>query len=74
MPELRDGLITLAPLTVNDIDGIKLTFTDGWCLVRPSGTEPLIRLTAEAKTEAAVHRIYDEALEIIKEEIQKANL
>jgi phosphoglucosamine mutase len=71
MPELKKRLMKLNPVAVNDIDGLKLNFTDGWCLVRPSGTEPRIRLTAEAKTEAGVHRIYDSALEIIKETIEK---
>ncbi len=66
LPELKKQLMKLNPTFVNDIDGLKLNFTDGWCLVRPSGTEPCIRLTAEAKTEAGVHEIYDNALEIIK--------
>ena len=34
------------------IDGLKVDTDDGWLLVRPSGTEPLVRLTAEAHTEA----------------------
>lgn len=34
------------------IDGLKLRFGSGWLLVRPSGTEPMIRLAAEAKSKA----------------------
>lgn len=34
------------PLT---LDGVKISFPDGWILLRPSGTEPLIRIFAEAK-------------------------
>ncbi|WNY28029.1 Phosphoglucosamine mutase [Methanimicrococcus stummii] len=33
------------------IDGLKLWFGSGWLLIRPSGTEPIIRITAEAKNE-----------------------
>ncbi|WNY23492.1 Phosphoglucosamine mutase [Methanimicrococcus hongohii] len=33
------------------IDGLKLWFKSGWLLIRPSGTEPIIRITAEAKNE-----------------------
>lgn len=34
------------------IDGIRIKFTDGsWVLIRPSGTEPYIRITAEGKTQ-----------------------
>lgn len=32
-------------------DGYRLQFEDGWALVRPSGTEPKVRLLAEARTE-----------------------
>ena len=39
-------------LRVNDIDGVKVHYDDGWVLVRPSGTEPIFRIFAEAKTDA----------------------
>ncbi|MCL2142193.1 MAG: phosphoglucosamine mutase, partial [Methanimicrococcus sp.] len=38
------------------IDGIKLWFKDGWILIRPSGTEPMIRVVAEAKTKKAAQK------------------
>lgn len=39
----------------NDRDGVKLTFADdSWLLLRPSGTEPVLRLYAEAQTPARV--------------------
>jgi phosphomannomutase/phosphoglucomutase len=31
-------------------DGLRITFEDGWLLLRPSGTEPLFRCFAEART------------------------
>jgi phosphomannomutase/phosphoglucomutase len=34
------------------LDGVKLRYGDGWLLLRPSGTEPLFRIFAEAKTRA----------------------
>ncbi|MEI6240661.1 MAG: phosphoglucosamine mutase [Planctomycetia bacterium] len=40
------------------LDGLRLDFPEGWLLVRASNTEPIVRLVAEAETEAAV----DEAL------------
>jgi phosphomannomutase len=33
------------------LDGLTLTFRDGWVNVRPSNTEPLLRLNAEADTQ-----------------------
>ncbi|HIJ97553.1 TPA: phosphoglucosamine mutase [archaeon] len=35
---------------VSDVDGVRADFSDGWVLVRPSGTEPKVRITVEAKT------------------------
>jgi phosphoglucosamine mutase len=34
---------------VNRLDGVRISFTDSsWVLIRPSGTEPIIRITVEA--------------------------
>jgi len=43
-------------------DGLQLTFDDGdWVLVRPSGTEPLVRIYAEAATPAAARKMAEDA-------------
>jgi len=34
---------------VTTLDGVKVRLTDGWVLVRPSGTEPIYRIFAESK-------------------------
>ena len=36
---------------VNYMDGCKVYFENGWVIVRPSGTEPRIRIFAEAPTQ-----------------------
>ena len=63
---LKKKMLALKPISVSNIDGIKLNFEDGWVLIRPSGTEPKIRLTAEARTEARARQFYDGSLRIIK--------
>ncbi len=65
--ELEKRLSSLKPLSVNNIDGTRLDFEDGWLLIRVSGTEPRIRVTAEAKSEARVRQLYDSALGAIKD-------
>jgi len=67
MSELGEKLSELKPLSVDDIDGIKLNFKDGWLLVRASGTEPKVRITAEAKSETRVQELYDSALGAIRD-------
>ncbi len=67
MSRLESELMALEPLSVSNIDGVKLNFKDGWLLVRASGTEPKIRLTAEAKSQARVQQLYDCALRAIRD-------
>lgn len=42
------------PPKINLLDGIRFDFHDSWVLIRPSGTEPVIRVTAEALDESQV--------------------
>ncbi|MFH1632049.1 MAG: phosphomannomutase/phosphoglucomutase [bacterium] len=52
---------------VNKLDGIRCEFDrDWWFIVRPSNTEPLIRLIVEAKSEELMKERRDEVLEVIK--------
>jgi phosphoglucosamine mutase len=50
-----------------DVDGIKLLDKDGWVLLRPSNTEPLIRVSAEAKTEEKLEALYQFAVKELKQ-------
>lgn len=48
------------------LDGLRLDWPDQWLLLRPSNTEPLVRLIVEAPTEQAAQRLYEEAAAIIR--------
>jgi phosphoglucosamine mutase len=65
--KLEQQLMTMEPLSVSNTDGIKLSFADGWLLIRASGTEPKIRVTAEAKGETRVRQLYDNGIGVIRE-------
>ncbi|MEV5936491.1 phosphomannomutase/phosphoglucomutase [Streptomyces sp. NPDC052079] len=53
-------------VTLDELDGLTVTSADWWFNVRPSNTEPLLRLNAEARDEPTMTRIRDEALTIIR--------
>jgi phosphomannomutase len=48
-------------------DGLTVEFEDWWFNVRPSNTEPLLRLNVEAKTEELLEEKTSELLELIRE-------
>ena len=48
------------------LDGLTVRGEDWWLNVRPSNTEPLLRLNVEARTSARVAALRDEALAIIR--------
>jgi phosphoglucosamine mutase len=73
MSDLEPRLMAMKPLSVSKIDGIKLNFADGWLLIRASGTEPKIRLTAEAKSKARVQELYENGTRVVKECIGEIN-
>jgi phosphomannomutase len=51
---------------LNELDGIRIDFEDWWFNVRPSNTEPKLRLNLEAKTRELMEEKRDEVLGIIR--------
>ena len=49
----------------NDLDGLTVNFDGGWLNVRPSNTEPLIRLNAEADKKELLNKFVDKVNLII---------
>lgn len=62
-PELRQALACVTDhgpwdgATVSQLDGVKWSWPDRWVLARPSGTEPVVRLMAEAPTLQEAHAL-----------------
>lgn len=53
--------------SVDRLDGLTISTPSWWLNVRPSNTEPLLRLNVEADSDAIMCRIRDEALEVIRQ-------
>ena len=51
-----------------ELDGLTVEYDDWWFNVRPSQTEPLLRLNVEAKTEAKMEEKVEELLDMIREQ------
>jgi phosphomannomutase len=51
---------------VNKIDGLKITKKDSWVHIRPSNTEPLVRIIAEASDQKTVKEIVRSIRRILK--------
>ncbi len=55
-----------APATVSTIDGLRVDWPDGFGLIRASNTTPVLVLRFEGQTDAALKRIENEMLTLLK--------
>ena len=54
----------------NTLDGLKLDFADSWVHLRPSNTEPIVRIYSEAPTKARAEELASE----LKHDIEKRTI
>jgi len=62
-PDFKDKII---------VDGVRLSLSDGWVLIRPSGTEPIIRITAEARDYTVADEIMQKTLVFVNRLVREA--
>ncbi len=67
LPKAMTGTVDVAT-----VDGLGINLKDGWVLVRPSGTEPVIRITCEARSPKVVERILAEAKNAVEKAISSS--
>ncbi|WP_340099554.1 phosphoglucosamine mutase [Salinibaculum salinum] len=51
---------------VSTLDGVRVDRGNGWVLLRASGTQPLVRITAEARDEERAEELFGEARELLE--------
>lgn len=62
-----------AGYSIVDIDGVRVTFPDGWGLIRASNTQPLLVLRFEAKTQSRlieIQKLIESTLEKVKRDLK----
>ncbi len=78
--ELVAGLMAAPParlagvnvVQINDMDGVKYILEDnGWLLIRPSGTEPVLRIYAESRDDASVAQLLVEGALLATSQIDR---
>jgi len=64
---VRDEYSERAGVTLDDLDGLTVAAQAWWFNLRPSNTEPLLRLNVEAASEAEMAALRDEVLGLVRE-------
>jgi phosphomannomutase len=68
--KVRQHFDSMKDVQIDDLDGLTFASDAWWVNIRPSNTEPLLRLNAEAKDRATMEKLRDEVLAIIRKDQQ----
>jgi len=77
-PHVMEMIKQLYPEHLTDIrststvDGLRIELGDGWLLIRPSGTEPVIRVTAEARSRKRAEELMRVGRRLASEAIRRS--
>lgn len=63
--KVKEKFLAEKNLTVNLIDGIRISFEDGWALARASNTQPVLVVRFESNTAAGLKRIEDSVMSVV---------
>jgi phosphomannomutase len=66
--KVKEHFAAIEGVQIDDLDGLTFASDTWWVNIRPSNTEPLLRLNAEARERATMEKVRDEALAIIRKD------
>jgi phosphomannomutase len=68
MEEIEKAYAGYADVEVDHLDGLSVTHPDWWFNVRPSNTEPLLRLNAEGRDAETMTQLRGDVLALIRKD------
>ena len=66
MARVKERADMFAPDAMNTLDGLRLQFVDSWMLIRPSGTEPVIRVISESVSHKQTAELISKGEELVQ--------
>ena len=57
--------------SVTTLDGLRVSEPERWFLIRASGTQPLVRITAEARDGDVADRLLDRAETLVTDAVDR---
>jgi phosphomannomutase len=66
---VREAFASRPGIKADDLDGLTIMAQDWWFNLRPSNTEPLLRLNVEAEDDATLAKVTGEVLHIVRENV-----
>jgi len=73
MAAVRQQADKMGAASLNELDGLRFEFAEGWLLIRASGTEPAIRVLAEAESEQHARSLLNMGLAVLKDAAKGGN-
>ena len=67
----REAFESYDGVRFNDVDGLRVDLPEGWCCVRASNTEPIIRIAAEAPDPATTAKLIELIQQIARDVIDR---
>lgn len=65
--KVKEKFSNAKDMKVNLIDGIRISFEDGWALARASNTQPVLVVRFESTTAAGLKRIEDSVMSVVNQ-------
>jgi phosphoglucosamine mutase len=71
MARVKEKAHILAPDEINSLDGLRLQFADSWMLIRPSGTESVIRVISESMSQKKTDELMNKGKKLVQSLVEE---